>query len=123
MAPGDAIVVAPFGRYPYALSSARAGIVLSRRYSTGFTVASNEPDVLVMPAEFYEQGYEAEVAVRFAASRARVWYLATDTPASDTPPDAQRHEYEPERLIVDSGFTLVDRLPAYGAHADLLVRG
>jgi hypothetical protein len=121
-APGDAIVVSQFSRYPYALyAPARPRIVFSRSYSTGFTVASTEPDVLVMPAEYYEPGYDADAAVRFAAGRARVWYIATDTPAFDTPPVIQRNEYVAEDHLVAAGYRVTDRIEGHGGHADLLV--
>ena len=119
--PGDGIVVSQFSRYPYALySTAPPRIVFSRNYSTGFTVASTEPDVLVMPAEYYEPGYDADAAVRFAAGRKRVWYIATDTPAFDTPPAIQRNEYVAEDRLLAAGYRVVDRIDGHGGHADLL---
>jgi len=123
MAPGDGVVVAPFTRYAFALyDRPRPEIVLSPRYSTGFTVSSPEGDVLILPAEFYETGYDPAAAVPFARDRRRVWYLATDTPRSDTPPQVQAHEYEPERRLLAEGFTVERRVDVDGAHADLLVR-
>ncbi|MDP8937022.1 MAG: hypothetical protein M3O23_04745 [Actinomycetota bacterium] len=123
MAPGDGVVVAPFTRYAFALyDRPRPRLVLSSRYSTGFTVASPDPNVLIMPAEFYETGYDAAAAVPFARDRARVWYLATDTPRSDTPVEVQAHEYEPERRLLEDGFVVERRLDVDGAHANLLVR-
>lgn len=123
MEPGDAIVVGPFSRYPFALyGAADPEIVLSTRYAPGFTVRSGDPDVLIMPAEFFEDGYDEGLAVRFAQGRTRVWYLATDTPESDTPPDVQSYEYGPELRLLADGFEIVDRIDAHGVHADLLVR-
>ena len=122
-APGDAIVVAPFGRYAYALYSRQPPqVILSSRYSTGVTVASGDPDVLIMPAEFYETGYDPDAGVTFAHGRSRVWYLATDTPASDTFPHVQENEYIPERRLLAQGFVIERRIDVAGAHADLLVR-
>lgn len=121
--PGDAIVVGPFSRFPFAFYGAvDPEIVLSSRYAPGFTVRSSDPDVLIMPAEFFEDGYQEELALRFAEGRRRVWYLATDTPESDTPADVQRHEYAPELHLIADGFRIADRIDAHGVHADLLVR-
>jgi len=123
MAPGDGMVVAPFTRYAFALyDRPRPEVVLSSRYSTGFTVASPDPDVLILPAEFYETGYDAGAALDFARHRRRVWYLATDTPRSDTPPQVQAYEHEPEHRLLAAGFVVEHRVHVDGAHADLLVR-
>jgi len=123
MAPGDALVVAPFTRYAFALyDRPRPDVILSPRYSTGFTVVSSDQDVLILPAEYYETGYDASAAVAFARDRRRVWYLTTDTPRSDTPPEVQAHEYEPARLLAADGFVLERRIDVAGAHAELLVR-
>lgn len=121
MEPGDGIVVSPFSRYPWALSSRRrALIVFSPAYTTGFTVSSSEPDELVIAAEYVEEGYDPAAAVRFAAGHRRVWYVVTDTPPSDTPPEAQAHEGDAERLLVADGWRVVRRLDVQGAHANLL---
>lgn len=123
MEPGDAVVVGPFSRYPYALYGARRPeLVFATRYAPGFTVVSGDPDVFIMPAEFFEGGYDPDDAVRFAKGRTRVWYLATDTPVSDTPTEVQANEYVPERRLVADGFRTSERVDAYGVHADLLVR-
>lgn len=123
LGPADAVVVGPFSRYPFALyDSADVDVVFSSRYAPGFTVRSQDPDVLIMPAEYFEDGYDEGLAVRFAEGRTRVWYVATDTPESDTPPDVQAYEYRPEQLLVADGFRIVDRIDAHGVHADLLVR-
>jgi hypothetical protein len=123
MAPGDGLVVAPFTRYAFALyDRSRPEVILSSRYSTGFTVASPDPDVLILPAEFYETGYDTGAAVDFARPRIRIWYLATDTPPSDTPPEVQAREHEPERRLLADGFVVERRIDVAGAHADLLVR-
>lgn len=123
MAPGDGVVVAPFTRYAFALyDRPRPEVILSSRYSTGFTVASPDPDVLLLPAEFYETGYDPDVVVPFGRDRRRVWYLATDSPVSDTPPEVQENEVEPERRLLADGFVLERRIDVAGAHADLLVR-
>lgn len=120
---GDGVVVAPFGRYAYAVYSRRPPeVILSSWYSTGVTAASADPDVLIMPAEFYETGYDPDAGATFARGRSRVWYLATDTPASDTFPEVQENEYEPERRILAEGFIIERRIDVAGAHADLLVR-
>lgn len=122
-APGDGIVVGPFGRYAYALYSRKPPeVIVSSRYSPGITVASTEPDVLIMPAEYYEPGYDADAGATFARGRARVWYLATDTPPTDTSPDVQENELIPERRILAEGFVIERRIDVAGAHADLLVR-
>jgi hypothetical protein len=122
--PGDAIVVGSYSRYAYAFyASTPPEFVFSRGYSTGFTVRSTEPDVFILPAEYYEAGYDADAVVRFAAGRQRVWYIATDSPTFDTPPDIQRYEYLPEARLLEAGFRVTDRIDAYGAHAHLLVAG
>lgn len=122
-APGDGVVVAPFGRYAYAVYSRRPPeVILSSWYSTGVTVASTDPDVLIVPAKFYETGYDPDAGATFARGRSRIWYLATDTPASDTFPWVQEHEYIPERRILAQGFVIERRIDVAGAHADLLVR-
>ena len=121
-APGDGVVVAPFSRYAFAIySKPDPKIILSSQYSTRFTVASPDPDVFLMPAEFYEGGYDPEAPAAFAAGRHRVWYIATDTPPSDTPPEVQDHEYEPERRLIAAGYVIEQRVDVFGAHADLLV--
>ena len=121
MEPGDGIVVSPFSRYPWALSSPRpASIVFSPAYTTGFTVSSSEPDELIIAAEYVEGGYDPAAAVRFAAGRPRVWHVVTDTPPSDTPPEAQAHEEDAERLLIGDGWRVVRRLDVHGAHAHLL---
>jgi hypothetical protein len=122
-APDDGVVVAPFTRYAFALyDERRPRVILSSRYSTGFTVASPDPDVFVVPAEFYETGYDAGAAIGFARDRRRIWYLATDTPETDTPPEVQAREYEPEQRLLDEGFVVQRRIDVDGAHAHLLVR-
>ena len=122
-APGDGVVVAPFTRYAFALyDRPRPVVILSSRYSTGFTVASRDPDVLLLPAEFYETGYDPDQAVPFARDRRRVWYLATDTPVTDTEPVVQEREVEPQRRLLADGFVVERRIDVEGAHADLLVR-
>lgn len=123
MEPGDAIVVGPFSRYPFAFyGEVDTEVVLSSRYAPGFTVRSKDPAVMIMPAEFFEGGYDERQAVAFARGRDRIWYLATDTPASDTPPDVQAFEYRPEQRLIEDGFRIAERIDAYGVHADLLVR-
>ena len=123
-APGDGVVVAPFGRYAYALYGRhRPEVIVSSRYSAGITVASADPDVLIMPAEYYETGYDADAGAAFARGRTRVWYLATDTPPSDTSSAVQENELIPERRILAEGFVVERRIDVAGAHADLLVRG
>ncbi len=123
MEPGDAMVVGPFSRYPFALyGDSDPQVVMSSLYAPGFTVRSRDPDVLIMPAEFFEDGYDEDQAVRFAEGRARVWYLATDTPESDTPGDVQAYEYRPEQRLLADGFEIVERIEGVGVHADLLVR-
>lgn len=121
--PGDAVIVSPFSRYPYALYVDRHPVlVLSRQYATGFTVRSTEPDVLIMPAEYFEHGYDPQAPVAFTLGRNRVWYISTDTPASDTPPSIQAYEYEPEEALISNGFRIEQRLEGHGVHAHLLVR-
>jgi len=121
--PGDGIVVSPFSRYPWALSSRhRPMIVFSPAYTTGFTVSSSEPGELVVAAEYVEDGYDPAAAVRFAAGRRRIWYVVTDTPPSDTPPEAQQHEQDAERLLLADGWRVIRRLDVHGAHAHLLER-
>jgi hypothetical protein len=121
--PGDAVVVAPFTRYAYALyTGPEPRIVISSQYSTRFSVVSSDPDVLLMPAELYEGGYDANAPVVFAQTHTRVWFIATDTPPSDTPVSVQNREYEPEQRLFDAGFAFATRIEVFGAHADLLVR-
>jgi hypothetical protein len=121
--PDDGVVVAPFTRYAFALYDDKPPtLTLSSNYSTGFTASSTDPDVLIMPAEYYEGGYSLEVVDSFVAGRNRIWYLATDTPESDTPADVQATEYDGERRLLASGFALELRIDVAGAHADLLVR-
>jgi hypothetical protein len=93
----------------------------SQDYATGFTVDSTDPDVFIMPAEYYESGYTPDVILDYAKGRRRVWYVATDTPIFDTPASVQRNEQVPEQRLLDAGFHVADRLEAHGAHADLLV--
>lgn len=85
-------------------------MILSFRYSPGFTLASPDPDVLILPAEFYETGYEPGAAAGFAHNRDRVWYLATDTPVTDTDPEVQARDTLGYRLngrmIMGSGMML-----------------
>ncbi|MFN2606979.1 MAG: hypothetical protein ABR511_03635 [Acidimicrobiales bacterium] len=121
--PGDGVVVSPFSRYPWALvAPTRPAIAPSPRFATGFSVASTDPDVFLMPSEYVEDGYDPGVAVGFAADRRRVWYVATDTPASDTAPAVQAHEQDAERALGGAGWRVADRVEAPGGHADLLVR-
>jgi hypothetical protein len=121
--PGDGVVVAPFTRYAFALYDRRPPrVILSSRYSTGFTVASRDPEVLILPAEFYETGYDPGAAVGFGRQRIRIWFLATDTPPTDTAPEVQDHEYEPERRLLADGFVVERRVDVAGGHLDLLVR-
>jgi MFS family permease len=120
--PGDGVVVGQFSRYPYALyGAAPVRLVFSPAYSTGFAVVSSEPDVYILPAEYYEGGYDPDAAVRFASGYRRIWYIATDTPAFDTPPSIQQNEYVPEVRLVAAGFHVAERLRGEGAHADLLL--
>lgn len=121
--PGDGVVVAPYSRYGFAfVMEPTPRIVVSSNYSTRFTVASRDPDVLLMPAEYYEGGYDAGDALTFADDRTRIFYVATDTPESDTPLNVQAKEYEPEQLLIQNGYMVAERLDAHGAHVDLLVR-
>ena len=96
--------------------------MFSRQYATGFTIASDDPDVLVLPADGFEGGFDPGQAVTFAQGRQRVWYLVTDTPASDTPAAVQAVEVMGEQQLVDAGFRKVQRIDVFGGHADLLQR-
>jgi hypothetical protein len=121
---GDVVVVTPFSRYPYAFySDAAPQFVVSQKYSAHFTVVSSDPSVYIMPAERYESGYDAHAAVNFANGRARVWYIATDSLPSDTPPVVQAQEFEPEQLLLRDGYRVAQHIDVHGAHADLLVNG
>ena len=121
--PGDAVIVGPLSRHPFAWSQASAPrLVFSRQYATGFTIASDDPDVLVLPADGFEGGFDPGQAVAFAQGRQRVWYLVTDTPASDTPAPVQAVEVMGEQKLVDAGFRKVQRIDVFGGHADLLQR-
>ncbi|HEX8771712.1 MAG TPA: hypothetical protein VF711_13175 [Acidimicrobiales bacterium] len=123
-APGDGIVISPYSRYPWALiDRAPVDIVLSPSLTTGFTVVSGDPDQLIMPTEYVEEGYDPAVAVGFARDHQRVWYVVTDTPLSDTDVEAQAHETDTEDQLLRAGFAVTARIDADGAHADLLVRG
>jgi len=120
--PGDGVVVAPFSRYPWALASpGPVPTIFSSAYTTGFTVSSLDHDELIVAAEYVENGYDPAAAVRFAAGRLRLWYVATDTPPGDTPPEAQVHEDDAERLLLADGWRMVRRLKVHGAHAHLLI--
>ncbi len=121
--PGDGVVVSPFSRYPWALySRLRPRVVLTRGLPTNVLVISKDPDVLIMPREYVEDGYDASVAVRFAVDRPRVWYVATDTPATDTPLAGQAHERDAEDLLIADGYSVTRSISSFGAHADLLVK-
>lgn len=121
---GDGVVVSPFSRYPWALyATRRPRVVLTRSLPTNALVVSADPDVFIMPREYVEDGYDAAVAVRFAASRPRIWYVVTDTPASDTPAEAQAREGDAEKLLIAAGYIVSGRISVFGGHADLLVRG
>ena len=120
--PGDGVVVAPYSRFAYARSARPDPIItISRRYSTRFTVASPDPAVLILPAEYYEVGYDPDAGVPFARRHRRVWYVGTDTPATDTAPPMQAYEYEPENRILAAGWRVTRTIRVRGAHADLLV--
>ncbi len=120
--PGDGIVVAPFSRYPWALYGERRPVVdLSSRFTTGFTVRDPSPDVLVIEAEYVEEGYDPGAVVPFAERHRRIWYVATDTPGSDTPAEAQAHEGDAERLLLERGWRVDRRVEVDGGHAHLLV--
>lgn len=119
---GDGVVVAPYSRFAYANAAAPdPTIVISERYSTRFTVSSPDPDVFILPAEYYETGYDPDAALRFARHHERIWYIATDTPPSDTLPALQAYEYEPEDRIIAAGYRVERTIRVRGAHADLLV--
>jgi hypothetical protein len=121
--PGDGVVVAPFSRYAYALYGREdPRFIISDDYSTGFTVASPDPAVFIMPAEFYEGGYDPSAVARFARGRQRIWYIATDTPESDTPSEIQATELDGERELLAAGYVVVERHDVYGAHAELLAQ-
>jgi hypothetical protein len=120
--PGDGIVVTPFSRYPWALYGDRRPIVdLSSRFTTGFTVRDRSPDTLIVEAEYVEEGYDPAVVVPFAERHRRVWYVATDSPLSDTPAEAQVREGDAERLLLDRGWRVERRIDVDGGHADLLL--
>ncbi|HWC09760.1 MAG TPA: hypothetical protein VG455_00910, partial [Acidimicrobiales bacterium] len=120
--PGDGVVVTPYSRYPWALYGERRPILdLSSRYTTGFTVRDRNPDTLVLEAEYVEEGYDPGVVVPFAERHRRIWYVATDSPPSDTPPEAQVREGDAERLLVERGWRVERRIDVDGGHAHLLV--
>jgi hypothetical protein len=120
--PGDGIVVTPFSRYPWALyGDARPIVDLSSRFTTGFTVRDRSPDTLIVEAEYVEEGYDPAVVVPFAERHRRVWYVATDSPLSDTPAEAQVREGDAERLLLDRGWRVERRIDVEGGHAHLLV--
>jgi hypothetical protein len=120
--PGDGVVVTPFSRYPWALYGDRPPVVdLSSRFTTGFTVRDRDPDTLVVEAEYVEEGYDPGAVVPFAARHRRVWYVATDSPSSDTPEEAQIHEGDAEQLLLDRGWRVERRIEVEGGHAHLLV--
>ena len=120
--PGDGIVVTPFSRYPWALYGDRRPVVgLSSRFTTGFTVHDRSPDALIVEAEYVEEGYDPGVVVPFAERHRRVWYVATDSPPSDTPAEAQVREGDAERLLLDRGWRVERRIDVDGGHAHLLL--
>ena len=120
--PGDGIVVAPFSRYPWALYGDRRPIVdLSSRFTTGFTVRDRSPDTLIVEAEYVEEGYDPGAVVPFAERHRRIWYVATDSPLSDTPAEAQVREGDAERLLLDRGWRVERRIDVEGGHAHLLL--
>ena len=120
--PGDGIVVTPFSRYPWALYEDRRPIVdLSSRFTTGFTVRDRSPDTLIVEAEYVEEGYDPGAVVPFAERHRRVWYVATDSPLSDTPAGAQVREGDGERLLLDRGWRVERRIDVEGGHAHLLL--
>lgn len=120
---GDGVVVGPFSRHTFAFSQpARSRLLFSQGHATGFTVVSSDPDVLVLPADAFERGFEPAGAIAFGAGRHRLWYIATDTPVSDTPAAIQAVELLPEQRLLDAGFRRLLRIDRFGGHADLLVR-
>ena len=120
--PGDGVVVTPFSRYPWALYGERRPVVdLSSRFTTGFTVRDRSPDTLIVEAEYVEEGYDPGVVVPFAERHRRVWYVATDSPPSDTPAEAQVREGDAERLLLDRGWRVERRIEVEGGHVDLLL--
>ncbi|HYX43924.1 MAG TPA: hypothetical protein VE760_02695 [Acidimicrobiales bacterium] len=120
--PGDGVVVTPFSRYPWALyGDSRPIVDLSSRFTTGFTVRDRSPDTLIVEAEYVEEGYDPGVVVPFAERHRRVWYVATDSPVSDTPAEAQVHEGDAERVLLARGWRLERRIAVDGGHAHLLL--
>ena len=120
--PGDGIVVTPFSRYPWALYGDRRPIVdLSSRFTTGFTVRDRSPNTLIVEAEYVEEGYDPAAVVPFAERHRRVWYVATDSPSSDTPAEAQVREGDAEQLLLDRGWRVERRIDVEGGHAHLLL--
>jgi hypothetical protein len=99
----------------------RPVVELSSRYTTGFTVRDPSPDTLIIEAEYVEEGYAPGVVVPFAERHRRIWYVATDSPSSDTPAEAQVREGDAEGLLLDRGWRVERRIGVDGGHADLLV--
>ncbi len=112
--PGDHIVVGELARYPWAYYEdhplrLRFGI----DWSTNFTVVSTDPDVFIVPSEYYEGGSQPVRWANAMSRYRRVWFV-------ESPPLSLNPTYA---ALVHDGWHRVRTLNVHGGAAILLERG
>jgi hypothetical protein len=111
--PTDHIVVGELTRYPWAYYEDRPlRLRFGPDWSTNFTVVSTDPDVFIVPSEFYEGGSEPARWARAMQGFHRLWFV-------ESPPLSLNPTYA---ALVHDGWHPVRRLTAPGCAAILLER-
>jgi hypothetical protein len=111
--PGDHIVVDELMRYPWAeYEDPTLHLIFGTQWNSGFSVASTQPGVFIVPSEYYEGG---STPVKWAAEMApyrRLWFV-------ESPPLGQSPTY---RALLRDGWHRVSVIRATGCAAILLER-
>jgi hypothetical protein len=111
--PGDHVVVDSFLRYSWTLyEDPHPHIIFGSDWVTGFTVASTQPAVFIVPSFSFEGGYESATWIRNLAHYKRIW-LVEVPPFTQSPMYAALHSagWRPGKIIhaTDCEAVLLER--------------
>ena len=111
--PGDHVFVSELARFPWALAEdPHPDLRFGTTWATGFTVVSTQPDVFIVPSEYYEGDSHPRVWAAAMQRDHRLWYVWS-------PPLSLAPSY---RALLAEGWRPRRTLHATGISATLLVR-
>jgi hypothetical protein len=110
---GDHIVVGELMRYPWGLYEDNpVRIEVGPDWAAGFTVASSNPNVYIVPSEFYERGFDPTQWAATMSSYNRLWFVWA-------PPLSLNLAYA---ALIRDGWHQIAFVSAAGCDATLLER-